>query len=220
MFSEIVAFFREIFFGKKMPPLADIGNNPGSAAVKLAIVVGHSQASQGATINTFGQSSAPRITTEYRFNKDIMVPLLKREGAKIGVRVEDFYRDGTTISGAVHRALEWKPDCIIELHTNAFNGVVEGTEVLVTPDQNDRKLGQLLLDEMYSVFRPGSAGRRGVKILKQSDRGATNIYAAGSVPNALVEPVFADNPKEGQLLWDNRVKYAEALVKGVKAYFA
>jgi hypothetical protein len=213
-------FIRELFVGKEMPLIADIGPAPGSAPIKLGLVIGHSQASQGATMNTFGQNSAPRMTSEYRFNKDIMVPLIKKEGARNGVQVMDFYRDGTTISGAVKKAVDWKADCIIELHLNAFNGVVEGTEVLSTPDQNDRKLSGLVLAELYEVFRAGDAGRRGVKILKQADRGATNIYAAGSIPNVLVEPVFADNPKEGQLLWDKRANYAAALISGVKAYFA
>lgn len=82
----------------------------------------------------------------------------------------------------------------IELHCNAFNGYVEGSEILTLEDDpHSKNYAEDLLAELCERFQKRN---RGVKELKKGDLGYKNLKRAkkkGARIAIIVEPFFGDN---------------------------
>lgn len=180
--------------------------------ITLGVIVGHSRAAQGAMM--------PNKMTEYVFNSRIaqlMNEYVKLQKKNVDVMI--IFRDGIGIGGAYKRAAELKCDAVIELHFNAVDGKVAGTETLCSNDPEDIKLASFVQEAMCRVFeRKGNS--RGIQVKKATDRGGQSVTSFLKKPNCLVEPFFGDNPKEMELALQKQEKYAECLVHAVEKYFA
>jgi hypothetical protein len=85
----------------------------------------------------------------------------------------------------------------IELHCNAFNGYVEGAEVLCLAD--DRNSESYAEDFLFDLCDRFGKRNRGVKKLEEGDRGYKNLKNAktkGARIAVIVEPFFGDNDRD------------------------
>lgn len=200
----------------------EVEAKPKGKKVRIVIMVGHSLKAPGASLHGGGH--------EYGYNKKVAMAAAKHAHDVLFDECELFviFRDGIGRTGAYEKAKELNPDAVIELHFNAFNKRVVGTELLFD-DEGDRdpKLEKAyadhLLDAVYKVFRPGAQGKdralRGVKDLKRGDRGWVNVSRVLDCPSVLIEPFFGDTPSEAQLARQKMNEYAETLVESTVEFF-
>ena len=181
--------------------------------LRLAVVVGHSKSAQGAAL-TNG-------VREYVYNKAI-AEIMANKASRYGIQMEIFYRDRGGRRGAYERVRDWGPDVQIELHFNAFNGKVTGTETLSTFDKQDVAYANIVQSHMCRLLRrPGKS--RGVKRLKRGDRAAVNMYGYSNNPlkwpNCLPEPAFGDVKSEADLLIKHQVELADVYLKATREFW-
>lgn len=153
---------------------------------------------------------APIGTFEYFFNSAV-ANLMRGYAADHGCMSTIFFRDNLTLRETYNQVIKWKPDCVIELHFNAANGVARGTETLFG-DQNalSGSLAKVIQEGMCKLYRRDAKTNRGIKKLKEEDRGFTNVNLA-KCPSALVEPFFGDQVDDAQL----GVQYQESLASSL-----
>jgi N-acetylmuramoyl-L-alanine amidase len=192
-----------------LPPdnLPELPDPDSKSKLRLVLIVGHEKKAPGADLKVDGKV----VGHEYGYNTEIaskVTQIAKNDGR---LEVHTIFRDGIGIGGAYREARELTPDCLIELHFNAFNGTASGTETLTTPDALDRTFAGFVQKEVCEVF--GRTGlSRGVKILSRSDRGGGNIHSAPATANCLVEPFFGDNHIDASLALARKDLYAQGLV--------
>lgn len=191
------------------PELPDDGEH---TPMTIAVIVGHEARAPGATF------VGPKYKHEYDYNTKLATRM-KELGDMVGIKTHIIFRDGVGIAGAYNRMKALKPDCCIELHFNAFNGVASGTETLCTTDLNDKAFAGVVQKNMCQAFKRNGLSR-GVKVLSRSARGGGNIYAAGSIANCLVEPFFGDNKQEAELAELHFEDYARSLVAACQEWFS
>ena len=183
---------------------------PNDDAARLAIIVGHTEASPGA-------SALPPIDrNEYPFNSDI-AKLMEQAARDRGIAARTFFRDGVGIHGAYRAAVAYEADAIIELHFNSFdNSTVRGTETLYSDaNEHSARLAELVQQAMVRVFDRSGRADRGVKMPGPRQRGYTNVTASPGVPSVLVEPFFGSNAADCRLAADNMSDYAGILVQAL-----
>lgn len=175
-----------------------------SVGQSLAIVVGHTQNSPGAS------GTSPINQSEYPWNKDLAAKI-KQECQNRGVESKIFYRDGIGISGAYKQVKSWGAACVMELHFNAFNGSARGTETLYDADTNSGsqswagRLQQSMLDVLGTKDR-------GLKERDPGDRGYKSVSSV-NIPSALIEPFFGDNTADAQIGHSSKDDLAAALAE-------
>lgn len=179
--------------------------------VHLAVVVGHTKKKGGAYF------AGHEFKNEYEYNS-LLAENMKDNAKEFGIKVDVLFRDGIGIPGAYERVRALKPDCCIELHFNAYNGSVRGTETLCTPDINDKRFANIVQEEMCSVFKREGMSR-GVKPISRSARGGGNVHGAPGIANCLVEPFFGDNKKECELAVSEFGKYSRGLLNACRKWF-
>ncbi len=103
----------------------------------------------------------------------------------------------------------WGADAHIPIHTNAFNGKVQGAHIFYGSDAGE-KLAENIMAQLAPIV-PG--GRHGVS--------AYNWYEIkyAYAPTAYVEVAFHDNPEEARWIIEHKRDIAEAIVKGCCAHF-
>ena len=180
---------------------------------RLAIVVGHTKKAKGAAL--------VNGVREYDFNKEIAEEMVRVQGS-YGVECAVFYRDNGGRYGAYKRAQEWGADLQIELHFNAFNKNVRGTETLCSTNTEDYDYALMVQKQMCTLFeREGLS--RGVKRLRRGDRAATNVYGYSdrpiNIPNCLPEPAFGDNTADAELLIENQYRLARVYLEASKEFW-
>lgn len=180
---------------------------PDDDAARLAIIVGHTEASKGA------RALPPIDRTEYPFNTDV-AKLMEQAARDRGIAARTFFRDGVGIYGAYRAAVAYEADAIIELHFNSFdNPSVRGTETLYSDaNAQSARLAELVQQAVVNVFGRSGRANRGVKMPGPRQRGYTNVTASPSVPSVLVEPFFGSNAADCRLAADKMGDYAQALV--------
>lgn len=189
---------------------------------RIALVIGHTAASgQGAV------AVAPLSESEFKYNSDI-ANRSEIYGTARGHEVEVFIRPSRGYSGieaAYESVKNFEPDCVIELHFNAYNGRVRGSEVLLSSAGDadwtyEIQLARLLQDGMMAVF--GKRGRqdRGLKERPRTtrERGWYNVNQTRLFPSVLLEPFFGDNSAEATIATAKRQDYAEMLVDSVEQW--
>ncbi len=111
-----------------------------------------------------------------------------------------------------HRVAEsnaWGADAHIPIHTNAFNGKVQGAHIFYGSDAGQR-LSERIMAQLAPIV-PG--GRHGVSKFKWYE--IKYAYA----PTAYIEVAFHDNPEEARWIIDHKRDIAEAIVKGCCEHF-
>lgn len=178
----------------------------------LALVIGHTRKRSGAT------GTYPISASEYEFNQGV-ADLVARFGESRGHRVATFYRDIIGIEGAYQQAAEWEPDAVIELHFNAFNGQVKGTETLYSDTDDakrvmEKEFAEIVQRELCRVFNRKGKEDRGIKNrpLSRGERGYWNVNQLFGMPSILIEPFFGDNKQDARMAVENKQEMAEALV--------
>lgn len=189
--------------------------NPESTKVKFAIIVGHTREKAGAL------GKYPIAKAEYFYNSEIASSIFQRAKEK-GIDCEIFFRDSGGISGAYAEVHRWvdgaRKACAIELHFNAFNGKVRGTETLHDDDPAEsREFAQIVHEGLVEAF--GRTGKldRGLKRTSQGDRGHYNLDCC-LIPSCIIEPFFGDSIEDAHLAHSKRVSYVESIVRSVENF--
>ena len=183
------------------------------SALRLGVIVGHEKIAPGATF------AAPwGKVAEYEYNSEV-ADLMHKYAEKLGVDLMIFTRDNVGISGGYRKAQAAKCDVAIELHCNAFNRQVQGSEVLCSSEQSDKALAAHIQAGLIRLFKREGNANRGVKI-RNSGRGAENCTSYPGKANCLVEPAFCDNTQDAQMLMDMKIEYAQMLVDQMVRYWS
>lgn len=188
---------------------------------KIAIIVGHTQSSQGAT--------SYNGRREWEWNKKVMEELLIYMSKKYPLfKVKAFFRPNSFYRAAVEevgrRVGEFGAEISLELHFNSIGHTINayGCEVLINEDARlfdaNYYAADILSDVLAGEFSLRERGKDGVVILKEKERGYYNIkypldYGTGIA--LLVEPMFAGTKThESEQFFDTEVgivRYAHVL---------
>jgi hypothetical protein len=184
---------------------------------KLAIIVGHTKNSPGAT--------SYNNVKEYFFNKAVsffMISFLKKYE---DLKYEIFFRDKIGIQGVARQISEQLPECDIslELHFNSFKESVRGCEILVHEEDNNSeetiKIADLITDKLSEEYGIPQRHQRkkynGVLLVSSKDPGASNLKYTinrGVKHCMLIEPCFANHKiLDAQLIIEDPERYAKFL---------
>ena len=221
--SKLVAWIKTLFAKKNVPvpvippPVAypepsfpELPDADHTGSVHLGIVVGHTRDNGGAIM------AKPYNMSEYVYNTVVAKKMKAYAEAvyKGSVKVSIFFRDHGGIAEAYGGAILAGCDAVIELHFNAYNGLVTGTETLCTPDNGDVEFAHIIQRGMCTVFGR-QAMSRGVKAISRSERGGWSVHSFPPGVNCLVEPFFGDTPSEAVLAMSNQDEYAKGLINSV-----
>lgn len=177
----------------------------GDSASKLAVVVGHTKRSPGAP------GVEPISMHEYFWNHQLAQQIQSTANSK-GVDCKIFFRDGIGISGAYRNVASWLPNACIELHFNAYNGRVKGTETLYGLYGESEKWADAVQNAMVTLYERAGAYDRGIKLRKTGERGGKNVNQLKEIPSCLIEPFFGDESSEAKLAKDYLIDLAAAIV--------
>ena len=111
----------------------------------------------------------------------------------------------------IEQSNDWGADVHIPIHTNAFNGQVQGTRLFCFSIPGD---GYNICAAIMNTLAPITPG--------SSDNITTARFAEilqANAPTAYIEVAFHDNPAEAQWIIDHKKDIAEAIVKGLCNYF-
>lgn len=172
---------------------------------RLALIVGHTAQAPGA-LSALGW-------TEYGYNSEVAALAQKFADQHHAerVRVYVIFRDDHGLAGAYRIAADLQCDAAIELHFNAFNNRVQGSETLCSFDAQDVAFAKIVHRKTCEVFaRSGES--RGVKAIPRSARGGGNVYAFPSGVNCLIEPFFGDNVLEAMTAAKRKQELAQCLI--------
>ena len=167
---------------------------------KIALVIGHSERSQGAV----NQSSG---LTEWRFN-DMLAAAVE-----VIVDTLDVFR----IYRNSYQDLPLKinllnPDYIISLHCNAFNQLASGTETLFYHRSETGKTMAEIVNR--NVVAALGLPNRGVKPKTSEDRGGY-LLRYTNAPCVIAEPFFIDNDSDLVIAKDKYLMLIDAMAKSV-----
>jgi N-acetylmuramoyl-L-alanine amidase len=171
--------------------------------MRVALDIGHSLKLQGAS-----GSYKDEIITEFIYNEEI-AKTIKR---KLVSNIDLVYR--TTYSALPYDINKLNPDFIISLHCNAFNTKVSGTEVLYWhTSTNGKRLASILQKYLLEL----GFNDRGIKPATASTRGGA-LLEKTKAPCVICEPFFIDNPRDLQIMMENKEKLADLYIKGMLEY--
>lgn len=155
--------------------------------MKIAIVVGHNERSQGAVRVTDGR-------TEYDWNGELAELIRAHDPQSIKI----FRRDGrggysAEIDRVYAQTDAWGADVTIELHFNAISDrSVAGGLTLTSGTKGSARLASLIRKAASQAL--GNKDR-GLKVRKRHDRGGRSLWQ-GRAPAVLTEPYFGSNADE------------------------
>ena len=183
--------------------------------MKLAIVVGHNSASQGAVRKDTGES-------EFVWNGRL-ARRIERLAGDYGLQVRTFFRTpGGGYSTEIRRVYAevdaWGADASVELHFNgASSAEATGTETLSSGSALSLRLAESVQREMVLAL---GLRDRGIKTRSSSDRGGMSLIS-GRAPAILVEPFFGSSPV-GNRATDEEAeqeRLADAILRGTAEAF-
>lgn len=182
--------------------------------MKLAIIVGHTAVDGGA------EAHKPLLKNEYEYNKEISIEIF-RYAREAGLDCRIFMRDGMTRDQLGRQVNMWAGEdgVAIELHMNAFDTVVRGTETLydALPTSN-ADFAQIVHKHVCKALGRDGKRDRGTKLVSFKERGWRNM-AAVACTGCIVEPIFCDNREECRLMWNKRSEYCRALVDATLEWY-
>jgi len=183
--------------------------------MKLAIVVGHNSASQGAVRQDTGES-------EFVWNGRL-ARRIERLAGDYGLQVRTFFRTpgggySTEIKRVYAEVDAWGADASVELHFNgASSAGATGTETLSSGTALSLRLAESVQREMVLAL---GLRDRGIKTRSSSDRGGMSLIS-GRAPAILVEPFFGSSPV-GNRATDEETeqeRLADAILRGTAEAF-
>ncbi|NVK56645.1 MAG: N-acetylmuramoyl-L-alanine amidase [Alteromonadaceae bacterium] len=151
---------------------------------KLAIVIGHNAAAQGAVRRIDGIS-------EFAWNGALADLIEEVGGDRVRIFRREKARSYSAEIDAVYAAVDqWGADASIELHFNsAASPLATGTKTLSSGSAGSRALA--LACHVGMIHALGLRDR-GVEVRGRADRGGRSLFA-GRAPAVLIEPYFGSN---------------------------
>lgn len=181
---------------------------------KLALVIGHSEQSQGATNKASG-------VTEYGWN-DVFVHRIAQKIWNEHNNIPDtrIFQRGLGIRDLVKRINDWNPDLAVEFHLNAFDTQVSGTEMLVS---NIHNRGNSIFANEVDCFAT-SVGfaigiqPRGIKFVGRFGKGGYFLNKT-KCRAIIAETFFIDNDSDLAKANENYDKLVQCYVDWFVKYF-
>ena len=120
---------------------------------------------------------------------------------------------GQTMQKSIEESNNWDADIHIPIHTNAVNGNVSGTLVMIYDNSSRNKnLGLALYNSVSSVCQGTTAF--GVKVNKElAELNRTKAVAA------YLECDFHDNTKVAEFIVNNTDRIGESIARGIYNYY-
>jgi N-acetylmuramoyl-L-alanine amidase len=172
---------------------------------KVALIVGHSELSQGAV--------ASDGTTEWVFNGNLAAKVKEYLTVAEGV----LYYRMRGLGELIDRVNRKAPAFAVSFHANAFNRKATGTETLYYHSSTpSARLAQLLQQAMVGTLRLPD---RGTKPRSSEDRGGY-LLSGLRCPVALIEPFFIDNTRDLHAAVAHFDTLARAIAGAIDAYAA
>jgi len=150
--------------------------------MKVALVVGHSQKSQGARNATYGVS-------EFEFNRKLAHDI-EREWSEHNMSDEIVVVYRETYEALPHQINALGVDLVVSLHANAFDTKTRGCEMLYYHASKPGKIVATIFQER--IFGVLQTIDRGVKPKHSEDRGGY-LLRTTHAPCIICEPFFIDN---------------------------
>lgn len=180
--------------------------------MKVALIIGHSETSQGA-VNKSNKVS------EFQFNEPLAFGIAQQLNDR-GFEALVVYRDCSykQLPSKVNRT---GADIAISLHCNAFNGGAHGTETLYYKGSlKGRRLAQCLQTEIVDCLQLPD---RGIKEKKAGHKGKTGdrggvLLKYTSMPCVIAEPFFIDSDDSLALAVHKFDGLVNAYANGIQAY--
>lgn len=159
---------------------------------KVAIVVGHNSASQGAG------SLSPLRRSEWVYNTRVAQEIFE-EAWHYNIEAKTFMRvpSGSyseEIRNVYAQVGTWGASCALELHFNSGPSTATGTETLYRADSTRGRM--LAAKVQASVVSALGLRDRSLVARSRGERGAGSLYALDDVPTALAEPFFGSNASD------------------------
>lgn len=169
--------------------------------MKVCISVGHSPDEQGAYNQTFD-------VTEFSYNS-ALGKLVVKELEKLGHEVELVFRK--TLRELPKQINMTNADVAVELHCNAFNKMISGTEVLHYPESTKGSaLAEFIQEAIVDTLDLRDRG------IKPSEREI--ILRKTKMPCVIVESFFIDNDVDMILGIEHKQDLAVAIASGIHEY--
>jgi len=170
----------------------------------IALIVGHSKKSRGASNKNGGE-------TEFEFNNNFVKSLSEL----LVVENTVVYRD--TYKGLPDKVNELNPSNIISFHCNAFNTRASGSEVLYyNSSVKGKAMASILQTNIVKVL---GLSDRGIKAKHSEDRGGY-LLKYTKAPCIIVEPFFIDNDKDLQAANDSYTELLNAYINSINEIIA
>lgn len=123
----------------------------------------------------------------------------------------DYSDGGGAMDARIRQSNEWGADLHVPVHTNAFNGTMQGTRVFCHDLSGEGyKASKAIFDRLAPVV-PGTSD--GVQTANFAEIRRTNC------PCAYVEAAFHDEPQQAKWIIENVDAIAEAICQGICDYF-
>lgn len=169
--------------------------------MKIALVVGHKEASPGASNKTY-------LITEYNFNLQLVNDIISQyTGNNTLIKILR-----TTYRTLPFNINDQNPKFAISFHANAYNTKVSGTEVLYYHKSINGKLIAEILQK--NICEALSLRNRGIKPKTVEDRGGY-ILKHTYCPIVIVEPFFIDNDHDCDVIFERIDALVQAFIKSI-----
>ncbi|NER20126.1 MAG: peptidoglycan DD-metalloendopeptidase family protein [Symploca sp. SIO1B1] len=180
---------------------------------KIFISAGHYFQDPGAS-SALGTTEAEEMIQ----TRDLIIEELESRGLQSGrdfLSVPDTINLGPTISWINARSVAG--DVALEIHGNAANGQVRGTECFYIDGNNERRGdAQLILDSLLQEVPELSS--RGAKPDTATFVGILGFIRRIRIPSLLLELCFLDNLPDLLLLQNKRRQFAQGIAEGLIAF--
>ena len=185
-------------------------------AMKLGIVVGHTNKDKGASSPTLGQQ-------EYTWNGDLAQKIF---AVTSDIERKVFFRDAVGIAGAYKACDVWGAQITVELHFNSADTIkATGTGILyLAGSPRGKRLAEVLFTRINAVLGlgdwPKGAGGAITPFMASGKemRGQLSL-TSGKAPATLIEPFFGSNPSDCTKASTNKTALAGAIVKAAEDWF-
>ena len=176
--------------------------------MRVMIIPGHNESKKGCKNDL--------ITTENMYEFDVVyqicATILKLEQSR---KIDLVLKKRDTYTGLAEEINWWAPDIAIEVHLNAFNKTVQGSEVLYCAASKKGKILAAILQESFTAHL--QLTDRGIKPVRRGER-ADGVLWDTDMPTIIVEPFFLDSVRSKAELKANVILAASAILDGIEKF--
>ena len=172
--------------------------------MKILLIAGHGEGDPGAGGNGFWEADLARE----------VVKLLQPKLAEIcNVDVADTTKNWYEY--LKRNSFNFKGyDYVLEVHFNAYNKTAHGTEIIVTPSEQNTGVEAAILSQMYGML---GFTNRGIK--RRNDLLVIKTVKGQGVSSALLETCFIDNAADMHTYTHRKNELIDAIANGIAEGF-